>query len=112
MLGAAPSLAPSPSGRDPWHRRPQNSVTTSNSGAEETRSTTSILRPAPLGTDDEAADKTPAPAEVKLAYHREVGTGASAERKKNDDVDGVAIWVAVVLAWSTALFSAILFLRA
>ena len=65
---------------------------------------------APLGTDDEAAGKPPSPAEVKLAYHHEVGTGVSSERER--DVDhGVAIWVAAVLALSCALLAAIYFIR-
>lgn len=65
---------------------------------------------APLGTDDEAAGKPPTAAEIKLAYKHEVGRGVSSERKHNED-HGVAIWVTIVLLWSSALFGAIYFFR-
>ena len=61
---------------------------------------------APLGTDDEAADKPPTPAEIKLAYRHEIGRGVSSEWNRDED-HGVAIWLTVVLLWSSALFGAI-----
>ena len=65
---------------------------------------------APLGTDDEAADRPPTPAEIKLAYRREIGRGVSSEWNRDED-HGVAIWLTVVLLWSSALFGAIYFFR-
>jgi hypothetical protein len=66
---------------------------------------------APLGTDDEAAGHSPTPAEIKLAHKHEVGRKVSSESGGRDSDHGVAIWLAVVSVWSTALFSAIYFLR-
>ena len=65
---------------------------------------------APLGTDDEAAGHSPTPAEIKLAYRHEIGRGVSSERKYDED-HGVAIWLTLVVACSSLLFSAIYFIR-
>jgi hypothetical protein len=67
---------------------------------------------APLGTDDEAAGQSPTPAEIKLAYKHEIGGKVSSERGGRDSDHGVAIWVTIVIAWSSILFTAIYFLRA
>ena len=63
-----------------------------------------------FGTDDEAADKPPTPAEIKLAYRHEIGRGVSSEWNRDED-HGVAIWLTVVVPWSSALFGAIYFFR-
>ena len=66
---------------------------------------------APLGTDDEAAGKPPTSAEIKLAYKHEVDHKVSSESGGRDSDHGVAIWVAVVILWSSILFSLIHFIR-
>jgi hypothetical protein len=66
---------------------------------------------APLGTDDEAAGKSPTPAEIKLAYKHEVGSKVSSERGGRDSDHGVAIWLTVVTVWSSILFSGFYFFR-
>jgi hypothetical protein len=63
---------------------------------------------APLGTDDEAAGTSPTAAQIKLAYHHEIGKGMSSEQ---GDDHGVAIYIAIVLLWSCTLLSAIYFVR-
>ena len=65
---------------------------------------------APLGTDDEAAGKSPTPAEIKLASKHEVRRKVSSESTQASD-HGVAIWVAAVVTLSGILLSAICFIR-
>jgi hypothetical protein len=64
---------------------------------------------APLGTDDEAAGNPPSPAEIKLAARHEIGRGVSSEGASGDH--GVTVYVVMVLVWSAAVLSAIVFLK-
>ena len=69
------------------------------------------LAAAPLGTNDEAAGKSPTPAEIKLAFKYEIGGKVSSERGGRDSDHSVALWVTIVIVWSSILFAAIAFFR-
>jgi hypothetical protein len=64
---------------------------------------------APLGTDDEAAGNPPSPAEIKLAARHEIGNSVSSGGASGDY--GVTVYVVMVLVWSAAVLSAIVFLK-
>jgi hypothetical protein len=62
-----------------------------------------------LGTDDEAAGNPPSPAEIKLAARHEIGNSVSSGGASGDY--GVTVYVVMVLVWSAAVLSAIVFLK-